>query len=375
VKAQPCVYCNTAVSHIHVQPYIAAPRSAPMPSLPRCLLVLSATTAVAQHERLACPLYSRIVQHGDERSASTFQWYLLCSIQRACVLEANLTIPVICDRLEARRFVSRRQQQPFLHVAKTHLWKEPYNSSYGAGLLPEQSREDVPDGNASSPGAVVFISQKMDDKAAGYVRTETTLPSGWGHIVYRQRYSQFIRDGLAVLHHVYRPMFGLSERATLWIHRHVKLWQVLRTCCGSQQSVQHRAVLHGLSGNKQAYHQESYDDPDCDIYDLQGLETAFLSTRLSRAYPNELYLADGRPDERIVRGVCATWEKKIRQGFDFSGKAKFMPPPSPRPPPRGLSPPSPPHPPPHPHPPSRRWPRSARHRPDFDPSAASPPPA
>jgi hypothetical protein len=290
-----------------------------------------------QLEQLPCPLYSRIVQHGEARSASTFQWYMLCSIQRACVLEANLTLPVVCDLAEPAALV--REGRPFLHVAKLHKWLKPFNFSHGSGVAPGEARPALP----SQGDAAVFISQMRDTRQEEYIYTDATMPPGWGHIVYRQIYTDFVREGLAVLHRVYRPMFQLSEKSTLRVHRHMKLWQVLRTCCGSQQSLQHRAVLHNFSVRAQHYHNQAYDDPDCETYNLAQLEAAFLETDLARAYPRELYFSEGRGSlERIYEGACNAWEKKIRAGYDFGGKAAYIPPPSPHPPPR---PPHPPHPP------------------------------
>ena len=55
-------------------------------------------------ERLTCPYPGPIVQYGTPRTATTFQWYLLCSIQRACALlnaPNGTSVYVNCGALSA----------------------------------------------------------------------------------------------------------------------------------------------------------------------------------------------------------------------------------------------------------------------------------
>ena len=247
-------------------------------------------------QRLQCPHLGLIIQRGPPRSATTFQWYMLCSIQRACLLlhrpNASMSMSVHC--------MGRPPKGQVLKVSKTH---------------------DPPsDTTAHRPAGAPEISWFETCRA----ETDCGRPQP-RDIYFRQPYSDFARVGLeGVLFYVMAPLFGLPEDAIQAVHEHMKYWAILRQCCGSQQSVDHRLELHGVTQEQQEHMhhpQGSYDDPDCEKYNLEVVEQLFLGTRLARAFPDELWLAFGRDQERIRRGMCASEAKKIRDGADFNGKA------------------------------------------------------
>ena len=43
-----------------------------------------------------------------------------------------------------------------------------------------------------------------------------------------------------------QPLFGLSDDETRLLAAHMRDWQILRQCCGCQQSLASRNALHGL---------------------------------------------------------------------------------------------------------------------------------
>ena len=172
-------------------------------------------------------------------------------------------------------------------------------------------------------------------------------PHRMGRVVHKQRYDDIVRLGLGgALFGVMAPLFGLPAAVTRDVHEHMKYWEVLRRCCGTQQSADHRLELHGLLAPAQGSdgsngsaaaaaaaaqrHSQgsSYDAADCDTYRLPSVEQRLLGTRLGRLYPAQLWLAALRPEERVRPGNCLAWERDIRGGVDFNGRMRYAPPPA-----------------------------------------------
>jgi len=251
-----------------------------------------AASSLVSKERLACPYMGPLLQLGEPRTASTFQWYMLCTIQRACALlnAPNLSVNFHCDGPEPRN-----SQGLLLTVGKTH-----------------------------DPGAITGQRSRRErifETCKDYCDHLRNLPN----VVVRQRYELFERHGLAgVLFSLFKPIFTLPEPVVREVHTHMKYWAILRQCCGSQQSEDHRLELHGISQEKQQgrlhHAQGSFADPDCEMYQLEVVEKLFLGTLLARTHPDRLWLAYTRPEERIQPGMCAAWTRRISEGLDFNGK-------------------------------------------------------
>ena len=252
------------------------------------------------HERLACPL----LQVGTPRTASTFQWYLLCTIQRACVLlntKGNNSYLVDCDGRPAHKEAPGKVVLP---VKKSHIvpTKPPANAR-------QRIFESCAEGTCSD-------------------MAQQHLPQ----VMLWQSYEHFLRQGLGwMLYSVVQPLFALPETVTREVFAHMKYWSILRQCCGSQQSLGNRFRIHNISEAEQlaAAHkvQAKLDHPlaswrndtDCNMYQLDVVESLFLNTLLARKFHNRLWLAYNTRKELIRPHICARMEDVMRGGYDFNG--------------------------------------------------------
>eukprot|EP00316_Scyphosphaera_apsteinii_P013690 CAMPEP_0119350148 /NCGR_PEP_ID=MMETSP1333-20130426/109912_1 /TAXON_ID=418940 /ORGANISM="Scyphosphaera apsteinii, Strain RCC1455" /LENGTH=222 /DNA_ID=CAMNT_0007362761 /DNA_START=633 /DNA_END=1298 /DNA_ORIENTATION=- len=140
--------------------------------------------------------------------------------------------------------------------------------------------------------------------------------------IYVQGVEDLAARGLYVILQDYQPLFGLSDSQVKLVHSHMKYWQIIRQCCGSQQSIDSRIILHN-STVRPTHAPDSYDQPSCQIYNLEQVEIAFLQTELSRKFPDALFPGGGRvPGDPLIvtQGYCATTNAKIVKGYDFNGR-------------------------------------------------------
>uniref|UniRef100_A0A7S3K1Q8 Uncharacterized protein n=1 Tax=Aureoumbra lagunensis TaxID=44058 RepID=A0A7S3K1Q8_9STRA len=99
---------------------------------------------------------------------------------------------------------------------------------------------------------------------------------------------------------------------------YIRFWDLLRLCCGTQQSISHRLYLHGCPPLRPWF---SVRSPHCEIYNLTAVEEiAYFAENAfgDRPFVNPFTIEDHRGDERI--GSCAKVEKKIIDGIDFNGR-------------------------------------------------------
>ena len=228
-----------------------------------------------QPQDCSCTVW-RILQYGSGeglRTASTFQWYALCSIMRACRLPDGPR--VYCSAESDTIWTGRATGSSF--VFKTHTSR-------------------VVEHAAADPRMHVFVSERAEMRASGALRQKAAVI---------QRYDDLVRSGLVVLQD-YRRVFALSERKMRHVRAHMKYWKILRQCCGFQQSAVHLARLANSTSlvvghGDPARDMEELDYPDCEMYDLDRVEALFFATSLSRRYPNALYVD---VDRGIKRGWC-----------------------------------------------------------------------
>ncbi|KAL1504440.1 hypothetical protein AB1Y20_010846 [Prymnesium parvum] len=257
-----------------------------------------------------CLTPQRIVQHGEARSASTFQWYLLCSILRVCRARQRRDVPppkVICSSRRAETHVQGHERfalqfsprppkgvkvKPITLVQKTH------------------SRPSYP-----ARRTVYFTSSHLPQKLLPYS-------------VVHQHYAELVRSPLAAVE-AYAPVFNLTREMVREVQMHLRWWMIIRQCCGYQSSQDHRNQLHGFAGRRHA--EFDYDYVNCDVYQLPVVERAFLSTRLARQYIPWIQFV--REDVSLLRdtsvspGFCNRTNADIRRGMDFNRRWLNAPPP------------------------------------------------
>ena len=229
------------------------------------------------------------VQYGVPRSGSTYQFVLLCLAVRLKFLDVG-DIPC---RFTTDLSVVRPHEVWKVHTYPTTQAKNytlvvsvPSRSSAAASRI----QEDV---NATKrlpqPAAVQFLDEMQ----------------------------------LAPLLEVskYSWLLGLSADDEVLLRSYMRWWEVLRRCCGPQQSVQNVLRLHGCPPTTEI---DSDDYVGCEAYNLTQVELTHSKTALWPLAPWGMGRVGTDSSERddmvsVQPGWCAAWQAKIGSGeaFDF----------------------------------------------------------
>lgn len=200
-------------------------------------------------------LSKRIVQYGIPRTASTFQWTILCKTMQM--------------------------------------------------LHPDQARCSYEDTVTEVGPYEVVRTHKMPPKSDGNVLVFTSTRDGqelWPDSVYVQNLESVIEDPIAEIEK-YRKIFSLSASETAKLQDYMKYWMPIRECCGVGMSLARRQKLHFCPVTAKDY--------GCDQWDLTSAELHHTQTALwsGGKYPdyNIGFCANG--DRRIKDGE--DWNKKL----------------------------------------------------------------
>ena len=261
--------------------------------------------------RYGCQIY----QVGTPRSASTWQWYLLCSLLRMKALRWHGSTRRVWCHFGNAGSVQGLPWSGQVHVIKTHHLREIYpmprqsaanrshNSSEHHNIFVFVSRRaHVPAVSRSGFDAGVFSSRNQILHDTELASLQSAQPDA--RVIFVQEYDTFIRRGLTAVHETYKPLFQLTDMEAQHVCAHMRWWQVLRTCCGAQGSIDtegRRAEVARFIKSKgrtntsaaanltQAHHLEDWDYPACEMYNLDAVLRGFSSTTLARATPNGSY--------------------------------------------------------------------------------------
>jgi len=114
----------------------------------------------------------------------------------------------------------------------------------------------------------------------------------------------------------YVPIFGLSQEDVKLLKDFMSSYEILRQCCGLQQSKYNRYRLHGCNVTQLLIDQPDIHYPHCEQHDLPKLEKEFDALPLNPSQFKNNY-SWKKP------GDCAHYDKKIIAGRDFNNR-KFV---------------------------------------------------
>ena len=236
-----------------------------------------------------------MVQYGDQRSGSTFQWYVMCTIMRMLAEGTGKNVNCMTSR--------------FYDFPK-NIFKIHY---------PDRS--------------VPWMMSDFDDKFKNknmniyYFLSSKNMPVnasqfGGNHVL---AYTQYIEDlevrKLGVLFD-YQQLFKLNDTEMRILYQHMRYWDVLRQCCGLQQSIYNRMVIHNVSLAPDSYLDFGY--PACEIYNITQVVSSYLNSVVSIKFPQHV-----RVDftERLMySGYCQEMEDLLKSGTEFRRGKTFTPP-------------------------------------------------
>lgn len=236
----------------------------------------------------------RIVQLGEPRSASTFQTTLLFAI-------ATLKSP------PNTTIISRMNKPPMSKitsfVGKTH-------QELSAMDIVEKYRNkfDVP--------VHVFTS--------GHEGDPNGIEKNHNSLHHQVDDEEFYACSLCEIDKYYKKIFDLTEQDIKLLKEYMGHYEILRQCCGLQQSKYNRYRLHGCNVTELLEKDESIHYPWCERHDLPTIEKEFDAIPVfeNRNLGGQL---NGKTSKILWSqpGDCKKFDDMIKGGRDFNGQNKF----------------------------------------------------
>ena len=209
----------------------------------------------------------QIIQAGNPRTGSTFQYHLLLAI-------VFLTSPpntTIQQGLLKLKRINKALGNNSTFVHKTHNFKMASNAA------------------SQSENIVVFQSSPSMTIA-----------------LYTQDQKELLECSICEID-AYRPFFGISDQEREQLQDHMQLWEKLRRCCGWQMS---KYQVMRLNGCNMTNHMQKAEYPMCEQYNLTDIELRLVANPIP---------ADGVYGWKEP-GDCEKVHKKIADGKGFMGK-------------------------------------------------------
>jgi len=212
-----------------------------------------------------------VVQYGYPRSASTLQWETLCTLVTVKLMSLGKGSRPSC------RFLASEPTEPLasFSVLKAH------RPRFDLKALTKWGRRVM----------VFYSASRNDDK--------------WPGAIVTQHFEDVSVDALGSLKK-YVKIFNLTKSEENRATYYLKAWDILRLCCGGQQSLANRLRLHGCAPLRLP---EDPLDPHCDYYNLTAVE--------ENHFDNDVYKYLYK---KPYHGRCQKQQDLIVQGLDLNGE-------------------------------------------------------
>ena len=263
---------------------------------------------LARPEAVNASEYELLMQYGQPRTASTFDFMVVCVLAH---LSHGLGSPggyrkkVSCGfepkGISGPRFAALAAEHPGeVRVGKAH-------QVFDLGAPPD---------GAPVPEALYFVSSREEDVAAELAALLFPERGALGGV---QAYDEFVELGLASIRRNFRAVFpDVSDEQFLMVREYMAHWDVLRQCCGGQAARSVVAQLHGLRTRKRSW---QLDRPHCELYDLDVVEEALFNTTIWRwnfAAAGQGFWRD--KEAQMRRGMCCFGNAEMHNGGYFNPK-------------------------------------------------------
>lgn len=269
-----------------------------------CTVFFRTAKAAAQQTTFDPAQKNVLVQFGEPRTGSTYQYMSLCLTGKimAGLTEKNY---VAFFTTNVSEIADRCSFQESFCVVKTHK-------------LNVMSEREMGDFFGPSGRAMLFISVKQGHERNMIQKSSENV---FSLAISVQEYESFV--GMSPLENAQelaRPFRDLIlPEHILYMQEYMKIWKVIRQCCGSQASADQRNSLHGLSNAPLKHALYMPDAPECSMYNLTA-----TSLRLSRTvFATGFTLKNGRTvslsQVAMDSRYCEETNAKIVSGEDFNG--------------------------------------------------------
>ena len=239
---------------------------------------------LSQKTSLPLPLQPpyRIVEVGQKRTGSTFQFQLLDAIAQIKSKGTAHQVEFLGYVKKSIKFSQKVDDYPESFVAKSH-------GLHDLDLVQAQKEGKL----------VVFTS--------GMVPTDDMYDVG----LYNQNRYNLERCSMCEIDQ-YQPIFGLTDEEISLIKDYMSAYEKIRQCCGMQMSHAERARLNGCDMTL-VEHWSGY--PHCELVDKQAEEQ-----RLASFNDVIQHRANSPNDNWSQVGDCAKFDARIARGETRTGR-------------------------------------------------------
>jgi len=256
------------------------------------------TTTTTTNETSPTSLPWHILQYGPPRTATTYQFELLCLCAFVKIFDEGEKRDnfAAVEKLTCRFMGQFQDVLP--SVVKTHVI-----NSYPPK---EENNKDV----------WLFTTSNGDANA-----TFHRFTSRGYNVKYVQEVQSLGKLGGHYMAYNYQGIFDLTDEQMEQIVEFMRYWEILRKCCGMQMSDDWREQLLPLKKKKPGYtaHHNEHDPvyPACQMYDIDAVETLFLHTKLAQAmsvFPNmHTMLRPSTVDGTLNGKYCSRYNAAVEE--------------------------------------------------------------
>lgn len=232
------------------------------------------------------PCHGVFYQVGPRRSASTLQWWTLCSALRLCALRYGVDPKLVkCNKYQPQ---PTGHKQLYSVVTKCH----PSIAMKGCEFPPDPMER----------ATVLCTSPTME-----------TPPKSL-QCAHTQKYPRLLKLGVSEEVYTIAQRLRLNTTELMYLQHHIRWWSVLRQCCGPQSSKDQRMRLAGKSSGQNIYADEHPASPKCHLYNISQVEYEVFNSFLGRMFPVDVAYGGQGESVNISLGFCRKWDRQWEPG-------------------------------------------------------------
>lgn len=204
------------------------------------------------------------IQHGPPRTATTLLFHTMCAAM--FLLHMNEPDNVQCNYVgDTNKFDEILKENKY-NVIKIHDSKLISSGPENEWIF--STAKDYSDHNIEKWQSMTGKNEALYHRKVKYVQVLSGLKvSGWRGVV-----------------HDISTLLNLSVESSDMLLDHMRYWDILRICCGVQQSVDNVNRMKGAPSNTMKHPFGSALYPACEIYNLDELETNFMNTEIMKKF-------------------------------------------------------------------------------------------
>ena len=266
-----------------------------------------------------------IVQHGEPRSGSTFQFHLLQAIVDLRSKDSEGSPMVFLNSPKPGYRMELKKKKEVVYQGEIFLQEMV---DYGFVQKSHHSawvEKTICESKNLGKQVVVFVSvtgntpskSKDDDDRLRTVLAPILVNYDTGYVAHVQvmNDAEFKNCSSCQIETYYKSLFDLSGKEVEILLDYTEKYSILRRCCGRQMSKYNRLRLHGCDVSEYQNKKAEHEYPWCENHDLPKIELSFANLIEDHGL---------RPPEKssgwTKPGDCAESEESIQGGDNFCRK-------------------------------------------------------